>query len=320
MRPPRATTPTSAVSRMSRLPTLPPLPLPRPLRRHQRLRSVVIVFGAAIIGVGLLHLLAGFGSYSTADMIFVTLAWTHTTVAIIGLIIIQFTDPGIVRRSEVTCLPVPKAVSMRIDAGESLTGLGNLTDGELNRSYCVRCCVWRPPKAHHCSICQRCVKAHDHHCAIFGQCVGGSTAQLRGNLLVFKINIGNLLMTPVTAGAALVALVCQEIGAWGTLLVLWPVCAISLGCLRRNGGAIKDLFLGHRRGARRALTAAATTTQDTTDGEVVAMHELNDAACMALEQQSEARTTDRSVQGLTPGPRPEADAPDGETEQCRLGR
>lgn len=58
-------------------------------------------------------------------------------------------DPGTVARTIATAYPLPPEVAARLAAGESLDGMPNPTDGDL--SYCVRCCMWRPQHAHHCS-------------------------------------------------------------------------------------------------------------------------------------------------------------------------
>ena len=38
--------------------------------------------------------------------------------------------------------------------------------------FCEVCCVIKPDRAHHCSVCERCVLKMDHHCPWVNNCVG----------------------------------------------------------------------------------------------------------------------------------------------------
>lgn len=40
------------------------------------------------------------------------------------------------------------------------------------KSICSTCGVYKPPRAHHCKICNRCYLKMDHHCVIINECIG----------------------------------------------------------------------------------------------------------------------------------------------------
>ena len=39
-------------------------------------------------------------------------------------------------------------------------------------SYCIRCDKPRPPRCHHCPICEMCILKRDHHCFLTNVCIG----------------------------------------------------------------------------------------------------------------------------------------------------
>ncbi|VDP22136.1 unnamed protein product [Soboliphyme baturini] len=86
----------------------------------------------------------------------------------------MFSDPGIV--------PMP---SVQLDFSELNSNDCPDSDSESDTqrkpfvklqgedwSVCGRCEAYRPPRAHHCRICRRCIRKMDHHCPWINNCVG----------------------------------------------------------------------------------------------------------------------------------------------------
>ncbi|EJW82699.1 DHHC zinc finger domain-containing protein [Wuchereria bancrofti] len=91
----------------------------------------------------------------------------------------MITDPGIV--------PISRSGLLHCNRNrfpKSLSGSeSNSTDTDVevieenkfvgkDWTICTRCESYRPPRAHHCRICRRCIRKMDHHCPWVNNCIG----------------------------------------------------------------------------------------------------------------------------------------------------
>lgn len=93
----------------------------------------------------------------------VTIPVYAVIVCLTTLFIASSIDPGVIPRGHPSLEPVgeePKATTLTIN-GKSLTV-----------RWCTTCHIVRPPRASHCSDCDRCIEKFDHHCPWVGNCIG----------------------------------------------------------------------------------------------------------------------------------------------------
>jgi len=62
---------------------------------------------------------------------------------------------------------------VREDSPSKATNAG-LMGAFDNYTLCTHCDDFKPPQAHHCRICKRCVLEMDHHCPFVNNCIGAS--------------------------------------------------------------------------------------------------------------------------------------------------
>lgn len=208
---------------------LPALPRPASRQRTECRMGCGIVFTIVATCVTATH--AGVRTLECAPrrwdwLLYVVYA--EAAVALLCLAGLVFDDPGTVRRSRLTCEPVPPEARAKLQ-NMAPPNLQNVT-GADGRTFCVRCYVWRPREppaydgdrfharanAHHCSTCQRCVTDFDHHCGVFGRCIAGKG--LRGNFKYFATIIATGYAGAGTATASLMlgVLKCAEGNWWGS--------------------------------------------------------------------------------------------------------
>jgi hypothetical protein len=70
----------------------------------------------------------------------------------------------------------------------------------LQPRFCKKCVLPKPDRAHHCSLCQRCVLKMDHHCPWINNCV--STARLQSLELQESLVFLGVVVSPRSSRAA----------------------------------------------------------------------------------------------------------------------
>ncbi|XP_013404609.1 palmitoyltransferase ZDHHC3 [Lingula anatina] len=106
-----------------------------------------------------------------------------------------FSDPGIV--------PLPEAHLDFSDmhSGNNKKKLLEKKEGQpAGWTVCLKCETYRPPRAHHCRICQRCIKRMDHHCPWINNCVGEYNQKFFIQFLVY-VGISSCYALSLTVGS-----------------------------------------------------------------------------------------------------------------------
>lgn len=114
-----------------------------------------LIFFAEFVVMAVILLPSQYPVYKTINTVIFNIL---SFLAISSHLRTMFSDPG----------AVPKGNATK----EMIQQLG-FKEGQVFFK-CPKCCSIKPERAHHCSVCQRCIRKMDHHCPWVNNCVGES--------------------------------------------------------------------------------------------------------------------------------------------------
>ncbi|KAI5682439.1 hypothetical protein M9H77_03667 [Catharanthus roseus] len=85
------------------------------------------------------------------------------------------TDPG----------RIPASFAPDIENSDNTIHEIKRKSGDLR--YCQKCSLYKPPRAHHCRVCNRCVLRMDHHCVWLNNCVGHANYKVFFIFVVYAV-------------------------------------------------------------------------------------------------------------------------------------
>ncbi|ERM94827.1 hypothetical protein AMTR_s00009p00051780 [Amborella trichopoda] len=105
-----------------------------------------------------------------------------------------------------------------------------------HKRYCEKCCHHKPPRAHHCRVCRRCVLRMDHHCIWINNCVG------HGNYRPFLVSV---LYSGIASTYSMVIFLCNTLQKYDQFSTLaYNVFYVFCGAIIVSLCLVLDSLLG----------------------------------------------------------------------------
>ncbi|KAJ7950288.1 S-acyltransferase [Quillaja saponaria] len=152
------------------------------------------------------------------------------------------TSPGIINAVVFTAVALMcifnYAVAILRDPGRApSTYMPDVEDAEIpmhetkrkggDLRYCQKCSHYKPPRAHHCRVCKRCVLRMDHHCIWINNCVGHANYKAFFVFVVYAV-IACIYSLVLLVGSLTIDQVKDEEQSGSTLRTVYVVSGLLL--------------------------------------------------------------------------------------------
>ncbi|KAL9675398.1 hypothetical protein QQ045_003600 [Rhodiola kirilowii] len=128
-------------------------------------------------------------------------------------VIAIFTDPG----------RVPVSFTPDVEDKDNLVQEIKRKGGDLR--YCQKCSHYKPPRAHHCRVCKRCVLRMDHHCIWINNCVGHANYKFFFVFVLYAV-VTSLYSLVLLIGSLTAESPESENGSW--LRTIYVTCGLLI--------------------------------------------------------------------------------------------
>ncbi|XP_062092037.1 probable protein S-acyltransferase 15 isoform X2 [Humulus lupulus] len=108
-----------------------------------------------------------------------------------------------------------------------------ISDEETKAKICDRCSTYKPPRAHHCRVCRRCVLRMDHHCLWVNNCVGYWNYKAFF-MLIFYATIGSIYSTIIVITCSFQ----KDFNGHAPLKVFYVTCGFMMAALSLTLGTL----------------------------------------------------------------------------------
>lgn len=171
-------------------------------------------------------------------------------IGLVCLVLVNIIDPGTVHRCPDNTGSEPPLTATRDSVRLTLSA----SDSSAHK-WCRTCLLWRPPRASHCGVCNRCYERYDHHCPWVGTCIAKNNQKW---FIAFVLLMA--MAWTVAAGACARALFAGGFSAFTSGGRAWALLAVC-GTFAIHGMGVVGL----------AIASLVMLVSDTTPKELAAL-------------------------------------------------